>query len=160
LFDEKDLYSKLTRAEITFSPQFRKKFAKYLFYLAKIEMMANMDPNFNAETNVKLITDRLIFARGEYNKIQLDKTTAKITNVQKTDEDDLQKMIESLEAELAVYSKLDVLKNPSLGREYKSPSKSKSKSNKSKEGARDGNDSTEKLKQMLDVGKTEVVMVK
>jgi hypothetical protein len=192
LFDEKDLYSKLTRAEITFSPQFRKKFAKYLFYLAKIEMMANMDPNFNAETNVKLITDRLIFARGEYNKIQLDKTTKKITNVnsptkqmrsasvvstplrlenhpiptlilrsgidQKTDEDNFQKMIESLEAELAVYSKLDVLKNPSLGREYKS--RSKSKSNKSKENTRDSNDSTEKLKQMLDVGKTEVVMVK
>jgi hypothetical protein len=77
---------------------------------------------------------------------------------QKTDEDNFQKMIESLEAELAVYSKLDVLKNPSLEREYKSPSKSKS--NKSKEGARDGNDSTEKLKQILDVGKTEVVMVK
>jgi hypothetical protein len=155
LFGEKELYSKI----INHDKNFRKKFNKYLFYLAKIEMKANMDPRFNAENEIELIQNSIKLFNNRYNQIQIDKKTKQLTYQQNLDEKIYHYRLESLQTELAVYEKLGVLKEVSPEREvvYNSPKKPYSKSNKEK---RNMNASTKKIKQILDVVKNEVVIVK
>jgi hypothetical protein len=164
LFDEKDLYSKLIQKKDTATSQnFIKKFSKHLFYLGKIEMAANMNPNFNPELTVKYIIERLNFLKEKYKNIQLDKAVKELTNMQKIDEENYRKNIESLETQLTVYQRLGAgaLKDMSPERVYQSPKKKEPKSKKSGIVAKPTTkNTTKRIKKVLGViEKKDVVLV-
>ena len=127
LFDEKDLFARLEKRS---EEHLLKKFNKHLYYLAKIEMKSNMDPEFNAERDVQIIRDKINAIRNRVEKLKINKQFSQdhIDMMIKHDN----AALESLQTELTVYERFGVLKDVSPDREvvYKSKSPEKSMTEK------------------------------